>query len=388
MGVTKRFDYQEFSSLSRITASVVDNAFICLPNRLNRLVAFLPNPTGQGMSLQKAWEASLEHSRFFDSSAIADNMGGCLAYGYHQGKANLIRLDIRRRLKDKSAAVKTLGSLDTEWMVGLQVIHPQQTLLNATSTGDFYLAQVNAEGQVLVHKLSSAGLLKKLDIKEQEPRFVIASTIWNDQFVLLGEQRNRLLLYFFAENEMRYLHLDEVQTNKLPARLAVLSPKWLLVHIGNRLFLVKSSDGGHLSFQYLPNLPAVKPWEISEALLADNGSLTFLNVRPGITSKGVSETLNKKESFQVAGEVVRNTIELSQKPFELRASVIGRSVIFNDRTLRVFSHIEHDGLIIQPAFESLYVFSKETGKLKDKIRLFLNNTDIYSIGETLYFCSR
>ena len=384
-GVTQRFKAIKFSSLSHRTVTVVENSLLCLPQKLNRLAAFSPKATPRGTTLHKEWEAPFRDSKFCEYPLVADKVGGSLAYVYNGGKVNLLRLDIRSRLKDKSKAQKPFGRLDSEWMVQIEAQHPRQTLVESTRKGDFYIGEVNAEGLVEVHHLSANGLLKKLTFKEQEPYFILASALWRDQFVLLGVHRKRLLLYFFFNNEMHYLHLDEARTNKLPARLAVLSPYKLLVHIGNRLFLVESDDAGQLSYRALPKLPAVKPWEISEALLAENGSLTFVNVRPGISSKNAPQTMRRRKSFQVAGEVVRNTLLLTERSPKFQSSVIGRSVIFNDRTLRVFSHLEHKGLLIQPAFESIYVFSKETGKLIDKIRLFMANADIYIIGDTLFF---
>ena len=384
-GVTPRFNSIKFFGQSHKAMTTVENSLLCLPRRNNRLAAFVPKASPQGTTLQMLWDIPFRQYKFCHYPLVPDNAGGCLAYAYSGGRLNLIRLAVKARLNGKSADQKPIGRLNDEWLVQIAAQHPRQTLIEATDKGDFYLAEVNAEGTALVHHLSANGQMKELSFDGQEPLFIVASAFWQEQFVLLGVQRKRLLLYLFANDEMRLLHLDEVKSNRLPARLAILSANKLLVHVGERLFLVESDNGGLLSQRKLPKLPAVKPWEISEALIAENGKLTFVHVRPGIASKNAPKNMRRTKSFQVAGEVVKNTLSLMDKTPRFDSTVIGRSVIFNMRILRVFSHVEHKGLLIQPAFESIYLFSKKTGKLIDKIRLFMANADVYVIGGTLYF---
>ena len=385
LGVTPRYTSTRFFGQSYMAMTKVESSLLCMPQKNNQLAAFVPKSSTVGTTLQKRWELPFGQYGFCHYPLVPDSAGGCLAYVYSGGKLHLIRLAIRQRLANKSFASKAIGCLDNEWLVQIQAQHPRQTLIEATGNGDYYISQVNTEGTVLVHRLSANGRMKEHSFDEKTPLFILASAFWRGQFVLLGVERKRLLLYFFANDEMRFIQLDETKTNRLPARLAKLSSNKLLAHIGERLFLIESDNGGLLSHRNLPKLPAVKPWEISEALIAENGNLTFVYVRPGIASKNAPQTMRRTDSFQVAGEVVKSTLSLTDKSPRFESSVIGRSVIFNTKILRVFSHVKHKGLLIQPAFESIYIFSKKTGKLIDKIRLFLANADIYVIGDTLYF---
>ena len=380
LGITPRLTVADFGILSELTSTVVDGSLLTLLVNPIRLACYSPVPSAKGTSLLPSWTITPSRGQLAQSSPIADFAGGALVLFSENSKLKVARVDIKARAADKSVAFFALGQLKSEWICPLDT-NAGFVRMQPRGDGSFFIIR-RQDNKTVLSTLSAQGVLTDCATEVSLPSTVLAMTIWEDKFAFLGLEKMKRFLYVYAKKKLLRQELEVVQDSNVSTSLKVLSPKELLVQSGNLLERATLS-AGKIQFAPLFPLPDTKPKQLSHPMLTENGKIIFIRVRLGVSDEKSRRERNLT-SFSIAGEVQMITYDLEYPLAKPKIKVIGRSMLLNHRGAIVHRQAVTKSLFIQPAFESIYFFSREKGQLLARKRLLLANSAAVVINDTLF----